>query len=802
MSILGTRTDGSWSAISHDDYTSIKAQGKLFEWVGAARESVASVGADGGASVLPVAVVSPEVAELLHLPADAGAVLSHDIARALLRDQAVGTTATVAIDGAQVRVGDVAPDWLQGLSLGRPVSVWIRRVDVDEGPRTERTLWVLAKLRPGVSIAVVERRVNGGRVDLLHLVPYTGVMPDAALALARLAWPLRVAAGAGLFVACSTILALLLARTSARSRDTSLCVALGARPWHLARDVLADGIVISVSGGLLGALLAWWTIRVVPGRLFERDAADLVLSLDPAGTAAVGLSCLAITAACLLVPLFRTTHKDPAAVLSREGAGPSPAAGRFRLGLVAAQMAVCCVLLVVTGGLVENVRAAVRMPAKTRLEGAVLATVQPHEAPSRAEIRRSGLAFLRRFDVAARALPGVRPLAWTATLPGGQPTWQRLRIEPALQPVREAELDVVRFIPADLDRIVMPPRAGRFFGGADTPQSCPVAVVSAEAATHAFEGDPIGRVITDGMGRRVEVVGVVHTASASGRRPRAPLVFVHAEQESVSGSTSNPARFSGASSESFAGRGLADAHVVSPDYFGAMGWPLVAGRPLPDDLAEGACRLAVVNEQAVDRYFAGDAVGASVIDAAGRRTEVVGVVRASPLRALHQRIEPAIYYPLAQDFRPQMTLLLQAPGVTGRDLEHMRRQLDNVPGRGRRPTAVRTLDAYPRHTALAPIRIATALVGVSAVSMIVLAITAVASAIHESARRRRRDLAIRLALGAPWWRILRRVAGDAATAVVLGASVGAIASLLVVRLLDRALPGSSPPASGSTSRRH
>jgi hypothetical protein len=370
--------------------------------------------------------------------------------------------------------------------------------------------------------------------------------------------------------------------------------------------------------------------------------------------------------------------------------------------------------------------------------------------------------------------------------------WQRLTIEPAHRPVREAVLDAVPFTPADLDRIVLPPLAGRFFSGGDTPAACPVAVVSAEAAALVFQGSALGRVITDDAGGQTQIVGVVDMRPERARRRTAPVVFFYAEQEGVSRRPLSPASFLVAASPSRPEAWL-DTHVVSPNYFRAMGWPLVAGRALPDDSAEGACRMAVVNEQAAERYFDGDAVGASVIDATGRRTEIVGVVRASPLRALRHRIEPAIYYPLRQDFRPLMTLLLKAPGVTGPEMERLRRDLDGVPGRGPRPTVVQTLDARVRRTALAPIHLASALMGVSAVSMIVLAVMAVTSGIHETARRRRRDLAIRLALGAPWWRILRCVVDDAALAVGVGTSVGVLASLVAVRLFDHVLYGGSPP---------
>ena len=58
-----------------------------------------------------------------------------------------------------------------------------------------------------------------------------------------------------------------------------------------------------------------------------------------------------------------------------------------------------------------------------------------------------------------------------------------------------------------------------------------------------------------------------------------------------------------------------------------MGLSTTAGHVLPGDTASRACRVAVVNEEAAELYFGGQAIGSAVIDSAGRRSEIVGVVR-------------------------------------------------------------------------------------------------------------------------------------------------------------------------------
>ena len=68
----------------------------------------------------------------------------------------------------------------------------------------------------------------------------------------------------------------------------------------------------------------------------------------------------------------------------------------------------------------------------------------------------------------------------------------------------------------------------------------------------------------------------------------------------------------------------------------------------------------MINQEAAELYFGGNAVGGAVIDGAGRRTEIVGVVHSTQLRTAQRRVEPTIYFPMAQDFRPRMSLILGA----------------------------------------------------------------------------------------------------------------------------------------------
>ena len=165
----------------------------------------------------------------------------------------------------------------------------------------------------------------------------------------------------------------------------------------------------------------------------------------------------------------------------------------------------------------------------------------------------------------------------------------------------------------------------------------------------------------------------------------------------------------------------------------------------------------MVNQEAADLYFNGKAIGASVIDEGGRRTQIIGVVHAAPLGTFQPRVEPAIYFPMAQDYLPYMTLILGVREVKGTMLEDLRSRIESVPGRGPAPIVVKALDTYLSQTALAPLRIATLIIGASATTALILSVLGLFGALSDAVRQRRSEFAVRIALGAQRWHVIRQV---------------------------------------------
>jgi hypothetical protein len=786
VSVVGADTDRA-GPVSYDDYLSIKSYSDVFEWVGAARESQGTIVIDGRAATVAVAAVTAELAVLLQLSLDDRVVVSRRPVHNELRPRA----GTVRINGVDARLGAAAPEWLEGLYLGRPIDIWMpwTEATIHDAGRSHRSVWVIARLREGVPTDRAEAVINAGRREaaLIRVFPYSGLTPDMAYGLSRIGTLLSAAAIAVFLIACANVACLLLSRASARSHETAVRVALGARRGWLARQLLSDSVLISVAGGAFGMLLAVWTTNIVPLLFFDRDAAQLVFEPDVVGIIAVSFVSVTITSACGLLPLFEIRHDRPSAILRRESAGPSTSMRRLRMFLVVAQVALCCVLVIATGLLFENFRSALLTSAGRPLATTILATMESRAGATPSDTAASGIAFFHAIEDAARTVPGVTPLAWVATLPGGLPAWQPFEVEPRQASIREELMDVALFTPASLAHIRVPPVAGRLFGGQDTVQECRVAIVNEAAAREVFDGKAVGRSIDDSSGQSVQIVGVVASHRAEGANDLSrPTIYYYADQGGIPAAVAGPERFR-IPTPLHASSAVLNTNVVSSGYFDAVGWTLADGRLYSAELPRG-CRVGLVNEEAAEHYFRGDAVGAAVIDQAGRRTEIIGVVRSVPLRAFQRRIEPSIYFPMAQDFLRGMTLILATREVSEALLTDLHRRLEAVPGRGPAPVVVRTLESHLSRTALAPSRIATTLIGALAATALALSVLGLYGVMTDSVRRRRRDIAVRIALGAPAWQVIRQVVSDGARLAAAGTVAGMLASIFLARWLARTPP--------------
>jgi ABC-type antimicrobial peptide transport system permease subunit len=770
--------------LSPDDFRLLKTIRGAFDWIGAARIKTRDTMIGAHAEIVTVAAVTPNLAGALDLRLDKGVVISHRIWENDFGGRANAIGSKIRIDGLDFRIEAVTPDQLDGVYSDRAVDLWIplRDHDLNGSGRDGQDLWVLARLRHDVSLRQAQTALRSESISLRELcvIRFTGVAPNRAQGLSQVGLFLIFSAGAVFFIACINVASLLLGRALRRSHETSLRIALGATRAELLRDLFSDSVVISIVGGAVGLSLGILTAHAIPAFLFEEDAERLSFAAHLLPLLTASVACIVITVICGMMPVLGTVTDRPWIILQRETSSPSKAIERLRSGLVVGQITACCMLVICTALLMDGLHAALKTGEGHRLGDPILLTVQAQPQPE-ADVNYVFSKYFSDVEQRAKSVASLSPLAWTALLPGNQPTWQSFRIQPSspLQ-YRDVAMDIAWLTPDSLKLVDNEPVAGRMFGLND--QIRKVAVVNEEAAAELFGRQTAGVVIQESSGVPIEVIGVVRRKSKDAMQKEPPIIYYGYLDHSDAPNPIRHAHFHIPLAPPMEGIEL-NADVVSANYFGALDLQLIAGHKFSQHPISGQGRVGVINQEAANLYFNGEALGAAVIDDRGVRTEIIGVVRSQVFGTFEQHAEPAIYFPMWQDCPPRMTLIIRDSKWNSGIAADLRRRIENVPGRGPAPIAINTLDRQLAQSGLAELRIAILIASASAVTALILSTLGLLSAQSDAERRRQRDRAIRIALGAQRWRIVFMVVKDAGRLAFVGTVIGTLLSFAILRIL-------------------
>lgn len=215
-------------------------------------------------------------------------------------------------------------------------------------------------------------------------------------------------------------------------------------------------------------------------------------------------------------------------------------------------------------------------------------------------------------------------------------------------------------------------------------------------------------------------------------------------------------------------------NTITPGYFETMRIPLLAGRLFDDRDTASSRRVVLVNEVFARRYFGGNAVGRRVRDSAGTELDIVGVVRASALRSPQSPTPPVVYYPLAQTYSRSMRLIAATAVDPGSVLTTVFNELRGI-NRGVavfRPTTMKAqIDE-----ALAGDRLTASLVSACGLLALVLAMVGVYAVVAYSVALRKREIGVRIALGASAQHVSRLVLKEGLGLTLAGALLGGIVS--------------------------
>jgi predicted permease len=342
---------------------------------------------------------------------------------------------------------------------------------------------------------------------------------------------------------------LLLARGLSRARDTALRLALGASRGRLIRQLLAESLLLSLTGGVLGVAVAWWTVDGLLGFLSDINTSQFNAAPDLRVLGFNLVLAILVGVGFGLLPALRSTRPDLAPVLKDQAASVSTSAAQSRLrkALIVAQVAFT-VLLLTCAGLFAKSLAGLRGVALGLDTGSVVRfSVSPHL--NGYDTARSA-GFHRSLHESLLSLPGVRSAGF-AEVPvfANSTSGAGLTIEGYTPAPNEDTHPSINWISAGyFTTLGIPLRSGREILDSDGAEAPKVCVVNDAFAEHFFKGkSPLGYKLAFGTGTAIKpdiaIVGVVADSKHSSVRSKAgPFVYFAFSQRTRVGEMTHYAR--------------------------------------------------------------------------------------------------------------------------------------------------------------------------------------------------------------------------------------------------------------------
>jgi predicted permease len=437
---------------------------------------------------------------------------------------------TVFVDAVPRTVIGVMPEGFQfplAQQFWLPEQIHPTAFERGTGPRYS----VLGRLREGASAGQAEAQLATIAARLAQEYPESNEGFGVAVTTLRgrlippahyaLFYTMLGATLGVLLIGCANIANLLLARASVREREVAVRSALGASRSRLITQLLTEVLVLALIGGGLGLALGyigleWFTAKMYHVLTTVGDGDDLPFWIHFEHDYhmllfVVGATVLSGVAAGT-VPAFQASSANPGEAMKAGSRGSSSLKmGRFTGGLITAEVAISCVLLVLAGLMIKSVTqlSKVALPFATEnvFTARIRLPIQDYPDPA------SRLAFYEQLHSGLQAIPGGVVVTLSDGLPGPGYGSTDVAIEGQAYGAEE-ELPRVHIgwvTPGYFETFEGAVLQGRGFNATDHSETLPVAVVNETFARVHLAGDALGRrfrMLHDGA-QWLTVVGVV-----------------------------------------------------------------------------------------------------------------------------------------------------------------------------------------------------------------------------------------------------------------------------------------------------
>ncbi len=437
----------------------------------------------------------------------------------------------VILNGANYTIVGVMPEDFQFPQ--RDVELWTIMRLTPPQYRFPFFLRGIARLKPGVTLEQAQADLNSLAPGIEQSDPKTysrlsfPVVPlrEGMVGNVRLALLVMLGAvGLVLLIASVNVANLLLARAASREREIAIRMSIGASRFRLLRQLLTESILLAMSGGLGGVLLAAWGVRwlktlsvVNIPRLNEAHIDGRVLGF----TLLVALvSGIAFGLAPALESIrFRMNES----LKQNERSGTESRSRRTtRSVLVVAEVALSFLLLMGAGLLLRSFTKLQAVNPGFRTDDLLVARISPVGPKYQDGAKRA--AFFDEVLHSMHALPGVKSFALTGSLPPNNPGWMegyRIEGRPPEDARANGSVPLTVVTPDYFRTLGVPLLKGRMFTEHDSLSAPPVVIISETMARKQFANqNPIGKRLMFGWSLPDqpwrEIVGVVGDVSYRG----------------------------------------------------------------------------------------------------------------------------------------------------------------------------------------------------------------------------------------------------------------------------------------------